>query len=285
METQFEKRGYLLEDFRLFHLCSEGMNNVDFHYHDFHKLVIILSGGGAYAVEGRRYLLQPGDVVLVGRGSIHRPEIGSGCCYERVIFYISDEYLKSHCVNGWDPTVLFSEGESHVLRLSEAELDWWRQELAVLEQEMRSGTPDSILISRCQFMLLLLSLFRLKSGSSHIRSLPAEPGDEKVLAIIRYLNDHITEDISIDHLSEQFYLSKYHMMRRFKEVAGMPIHAYLSDKRLFMARDLIGKGVSATEACYQCGFHSYSSFSRAYQKRFQVTPTGRISLYTGEVAD
>ena len=102
---------------------------------------------------------------------------------------------------------------------------------------------------------------------------------------MRYLDEHLTEDISIDHLSDQFYLSKYHMMRRFKEVAGMPIHAYLSDKRLFMARDLIGKGVSATEACYQCGFHSYSSFSRAYQKRFQVTPTGRSSLYTGEVDD
>ena len=40
METTFEKRGYLLEDFRLFHLRSDGVEDVDFHYHDFHKIII-----------------------------------------------------------------------------------------------------------------------------------------------------------------------------------------------------------------------------------------------------
>ena len=285
MESEFAKRGYLLEDFRLFHIRSSSLKDVDFHYHDFHKLVLVLSGSGAYSVEGRRYLLQPGDLVLVGRGCIHRPEIGNGCAYERVIIYISDDYLVSHALDGWNPAAVFTDCSSHVLRLQEEELAWAKKELAVLEREVCRPEPDSVLMSRCRIMCVLIQLYRLMCSGNRRLGLPAEPGDEKVLAILRYLNDHITEDIRIDQLSELFFISKFHMMRRFREETGMPIHAYLSDKRLFLARDLISKGYSATEACYQSGFKSYSSFSRAYQKRFHVTPTGRIGLYTGDIKE
>ena len=285
MDTSFEQRGYLLEDFRLFHLRSAGLEDVDFHYHDFHKLVMVLSGSGAYVVEGRRYLLQPGDVVLVGRGSIHRPEIGKAGSYERAIFYISDEYLKGHGIGQWNPSCLFGESNSHVLRLNTDDYRSLCRDLALLEAELGRSAPESVLMSRCRFMCMLLSLYRLSAGEQHTTPLPAEPGDEKIISIIHYLNDHITEEISIDRLSELFYISKYHMMRRFRQEAGMPIHAYLNEKRLFMARDFIARGTSATEACYQSGFKSYSAFSRAYQKRFQSTPTGRVSLYTGEISD
>ena len=84
------------------------------------------------------------------------------------------------------------------------------------------------------------------------------------------------KNISIDDLAAQFFISKYHMMRRFREETGTSIHNYLSDKRLLAARDLIQSGLSATDACFRCGFRSYSAFSRAYGKLFGATPTGRI---------
>ena len=39
-----------------------------------------------------------------------------------------------------------------------------------------------------------------------------------------------------------------------------------------VARDLIAQGMRTTDACFQCGYHDYSAFSRAYKKRFQVSP-------------
>ena len=101
------------------------------------------------------------------------------------------------------------------------------------------------------------------------------PKDGKILEILRYIDENLTSDISIDDLAGRFYISKYHMMRRFREESGISIHTYLSDKRLLLARDLIKDGASATEACFNCGFKSYSAFSRAYGKFFGVTPTGR----------
>lgn len=68
---QYEARGYLKEPFRLFHLADGQRERIEYHYHTFHKIIILLAGKAGYAIEGERYDLTPGDFVLVGRGSIH----------------------------------------------------------------------------------------------------------------------------------------------------------------------------------------------------------------------
>ena len=62
--TEYAKRGYLLENFRLFHLHTPQGAKVDYHYHDFYKILFFRSGAGDYIVEGQRYRLQPGDIVI-----------------------------------------------------------------------------------------------------------------------------------------------------------------------------------------------------------------------------
>ena len=62
--SNYKKRGYLLENFRLFHLRTAGGGQVDYHYHEFCKMLLLISGSGGYAIDGERYLLQPGDIVL-----------------------------------------------------------------------------------------------------------------------------------------------------------------------------------------------------------------------------
>ena len=103
----YEKRGYLLENFRLFHLRSQGGAEVDYHYHEFCKLLLLVSGTGGYTVEGRRYVLQPGDIVLfgssvyniwhagiyVGNGQfIHSPHSGKVVSYAD----LTSDYYPSH---------------------------------------------------------------------------------------------------------------------------------------------------------------------------------------------
>ena len=65
------------------------------------------------------------------------------------------------------------------------------------------------------------------------------------------------------------------MMRLFRRETGTTIHGYLTERRLAMARELMAGGMSATDACFRSGWRSYSSFTRAYGKRFGSTPTGR----------
>lgn len=276
MDENYEKRGYLLEDFRLFHLKDDRGTKVDYHYHEFCKVVLLLSGSGGYIIEGRRYRLLPGDVVLVGSRCVHKPEFEEGISYERMILYISPALLAKNSVPDYSLEDMFSGKAGHVLRPSE---DVRRRISALagqLETEMAAAGGANMILSFCSLLRLLveISCAMQKTGSELPQ--PFVPRDGKTLDILRYLEANLTEDISIDDLASRFYISKYHMMRRFREETGTSIHTYLSEKRLLAAHDQIAAGTPATDACFRCGYRSYSAFSRAYGKLFGVTPTGRI---------
>lgn len=273
-EPNYEKRGYLLEDFRLFHLKSALREDTAFHYHEFHKLVFFLSGKGRYIVEGRSYALKPYDIVLVQRGAIHKAEIAPDEIYERVILYVSAEFLKRQSSAESSLELCFQNTErekSFVLRPDYDRREALLRLLTALEAAGQSAEYAHDLLARALMIQLMVELSRGVQTRDY-RYAAAENSGEKAADILEYLHEHLTEDISIDCLAEQFYLSKYYMMRLFRERTGYTIHAYLTDKRLRLARELIAQGMTATEACYQCGYHDYSAFSRAYKKRFAASP-------------
>lgn len=275
MEKNYAKRGYLLEDFRLFHLRDSQGTAVDYHYHEFYKVLFLLSGTGSYAVEGRRYLLKPGDVVLLKNHCVHKPEFEVGQPYERVILYLTPAFLQRESVAACRLEDCFSHQDGPVLRLSERRWQKLLSMLTELEQELSADRYGREVVSNALLLRLLVELERCQQlGDAHWPQ-PTTPKSGAMDAVLRYLDSHLTQEISVDALAEQFYLSKYHMMRRFHQETGTTIHAYLSERRLFLARDLIAQGMASTEACYQAGFGSYSAFSRAYRKLFGTTPTGR----------
>ena len=91
--TEFGKRGYLTEDFRLFHLRDSRAEELDFHYHEFDKIVFHLSGRVTYHLEGKRYFLKPYDILMVGHSLIHRPVIDPAEPYERMVLWMKEDYL------------------------------------------------------------------------------------------------------------------------------------------------------------------------------------------------
>ena len=97
--------------------------------------------------------------------------------------------------------------------------------------------------------------------------------NKKMLEVIRYINEHYMDDLSVETLSKRFFFSRYHLMRQFKEATGYTLHNYINNKRLLAARDAIKTGIPATTAAICCGFHDYSTFSRAYKKLFGAAPT------------
>ena len=101
------------------------------------------------------------------------------------------------------------------------------------------------------------------------------PRSDRIREILRYIEDHLAEDIDAEELAKAFFVSKFHMMRQFRQETGTTVHLYITQKRLMRAKALIEGGMRATEACYRCGFRSYSSFTRSCAKHFGTTPTGR----------
>ena len=131
------------------------------------------------------------------------------------------------------------------------------------------GVNSHISMKKAWEMMVQLNRAAL---SNRIEYLSTTASNHKMIHVIDYLNAHLTDDITIDFLAEHFYLSRYHLMHAFKEETGYTIGNYLTTKRLLLARDQIAQGESITTACYACGFHNYSTFSRAYRKHFGCSP-------------
>lgn len=276
--SEYSKRGFLLENFRLFHLRSAQGAQVEYHYHEFCKILLLIQGSGGYFIDGQRYLLQSGDIVLIGKHSIHRPELDSDTPYERIILYLSPEYLQRESTAECSLLSVFSGEKGHVLRLKEGPRKKIFQLAASLERELESREFGGEILSNAGMLRLLVEIGRNKARTEELGPSPVMPRSQRILEIQGYIDDHISEELDAETLARAFFISKYHMMRLFRRETGTTIHLYVTQKRLIRAKELMDGGMRATEACYQCGFHSYSSFTRAYNKHLGTTPTGRTDL-------
>ncbi len=283
--AEYAKRGYLLENFRLFHLRSESGEKVDFHYHEFCKLLFLVSGQGSYFVDGKRYLLSAGDLVLIGSRSVHKPELAEGSTYERIIIYISPDYLQQMSTQDCDLLSLFSGSHGHVLRLKEQRRKAVFSLVSKLERDLSQEAFGRTILSQADLLHLLVELGRSMEDSATNLPRPSVPENRRVVEIMEYLDRNLAEEIDMDALAERFFISKYYMMRLFQKETGTTIYGYLTQKRLLKARELISGGMRAMESCYACGFHSYSSFTRAYGKYFGTTPTGRTDAHLVRAED
>ena len=121
MDSNYAKTGYLTEPFKIFHLKDEHKLNIDFHYHDFHKILIHLRGNVSYCIEGRSYELKENDIVLVNAGEVHKPILNDDSIYERIIIYVSQQLIDDYVSKGYDLACCFKQAyayQSHVLRLA-----------------------------------------------------------------------------------------------------------------------------------------------------------------------
>ena len=276
----FEKAGYLNHDFKMFHLVDRQRKEYEFHYHDFNKIVIFISGNTTYTIEGKSYELQPYDIVLVNAGEIHRPSVLDNTAYERIIIYVSPQFLNTFSEEEYDLNYCFNRAKqehSNVLRIHSMEKSKLFQVCQELEYSFADHAFAKELYQKILFLEFMIQLNRT-AILNHINYLDSAKDNTKLIQIMDYINDHLSEEISIDTLSAQFYLSRYYLMHFFKEETGYTIGNYITEKRLLLAKNMVQNGHSITEACFQSGFKNYSTFSRAFKKAFKTIPKNAMFL-------
>ena len=270
------KRGYLHEDFRLFHLKDTRAQKVDYHYHEFDKLILLLGGKVSYVVEGVTYFLQPWDVLLVQHTMIHRPIIDPSEPYERVVIWLGREWLERRSDPGEALDTCFDttrERGFHLLRFDAERRLHYMQRIQQLEEALRDRSFGAARMADtlCQQMLIDVNrdVLRSRTAQEERDSYRVDPKMEEVL---RYIAAHLEEPLSVDLLAREFYLSRYYLMHRFKAVTGYTVHQYISQKRLLRAGELIRAGVPVMKAAEQAGFEEYSTFLRAFRGTFHMSP-------------
>ena len=269
-QYNLEKTGYLKEDFRLFHINDQTKKDFSYHYHDFHKIIVFISGKVTYHIEGKAYHLKPRDILLVSQGAIHKPEINPSVPYERYIFWIRDTLSCQELNTCFQKA---NDRSFNLVRADSALQERLKDLLPEIEQTLQNehfGDPVLRDALFTQFMIYINRIF-LRTSSSPDKK--AYSSDTQVEQLLKYINRNLSENLSIDQLAERFFLSKYHMMRKFKNETGYTIHNYITSKRLLMARSLISQGIPVIKAAQASGFHDYTTFVRAYKKQFGKAPS------------
>ncbi len=269
------KTGNLSDDFKLFHLKDKNNIKFDYHYHDFNKLIIFISGNVVYNIEGKAYELQPWDILLVPSGQVHKPLIEPITDYERIVLWINNSFLEQHSSQNEKLLNCFFIAKNdmmHVIRPHLTSLDSLKRTLSLLEKEIKGSDFAGAIMANSLFVQLIISINRLYiKDDEQVKKIEVQY-DESILKMVQYINSNIEKDLSIDFLSSKFFINKYYLMHKFKASTGYTIHNYINNKRLIKATELIKSGICMSEVAQLCGFNDYSSFVRAFKKHFEMSP-------------
>lgn len=243
----------------------------DMHVHNLYELDYIISGRGSYYIEGAQYPIFPGCVLLIRPIDAHMTHVDTDCLYQRITFQFSAALLKE--IDSSQTLEAFIDGcLSPQITICTSLENYFKN----LFQGIESLRDESIAYRKhmitAHLAVILSSLRRMQmSGAQSPVSLGVSISDT-IRNIILYINQHLTEELSLDSLCKQFGISKSYLNKRFKEIAGTTLWDYVLIKRLTIARQNINNGLSIQEAYQQSGFSDYSNFYRCYVKRFGVSP-------------
>lgn len=270
-EGEISKAGYLQESYHYFHLRDTAGQERDFHFHEFDKLVLLLSGRVDYTVEGSSYALRPWDVLLVKHHTIHKALIDKSEPYERIIIYLDRKFFE-RAMPGARLMDSFDQADmrgSYLLTPKEGQLEELRAGVETYERMARDNRFGAQTMRETIIIQLLIHISRMAAVE------PLEEtgqGDEKIQRTLSYINENLRSSLSVDELAERAYLSRYHFMRLFKAETGSTVHVYVRQKRLLNAARLIREGVPAGKAALDSGFQDYSAFHRAFRECFGISP-------------
>lgn len=249
----------------------EAYTDYGIHYHEYYELYYFVEGDVDYMVEGKVYHLTPHSLLLLSPYSFHGVRVNSDAPYTRYFVYFSPEVfppehrkLLLSCFpdnqKNSPKEVFYEHTENYNLLL-------YLKNLVASQKQPRSIRNHYFDIYTCA----LLAQINLMSQA--LRPSPVtNTGSQTIAAILDYINAHANEDITLDILSERFFISKHYLNRAFKKATGTTVIDYVIYKRTIHARQLLYNGHSATEAGLASGFHDYSSFYRAYKKTFGCSP-------------
>lgn len=133
----------------------------------------------------------------------------------------------------------------------------------------------------------LLSLFVLigRNYTEHVKRFDVghpmqQEYTEKFIGICNYINEHCTEDLSLDEIAKITGFSKYHFSRLFKQFTNVTFYKYLNQKRISHAEMMLADpSISITEVALHSGFSSLSAFIRMFKIIKNCTPTEFRSMY------
>jgi len=257
----------------LHHAVDEGKTaRHGLHCHSFYEVFYFVAGEVSYLVEGRKYVPEPHSLLLIAPNVFHGVKIESEIPYERISLHFVAGFLPPenrsvllspfHADSGPAGVYYPNDGHTGMFPFFRQLMDARLADDHVRELSLR------IRLEALLSQLLLMSRSRRGAGGDASSS-------ATVSLVLAYLNENLTEPVTLDELSAKFYISKHHLNKMFRKATGTTVGDYVLRKRVALAHNLMLQGQSASAAATAAGFRDYSSFFRAFKNVFGHSPSAK----------
>ncbi|MFC1892109.1 helix-turn-helix domain-containing protein [Thermodesulfobacteriota bacterium] len=231
------------------------------HSHDEFAIGIIEQGAQNIYYRGKTHLAPFGAIVTINPGEVHNGQPATKQGYQYRSAYISRDILDA----------VFTGSYSNVLFCS---LIHFNDELARHLHSSLERIGESSHISneiRSDFLKVISEIFDILGTCNQIPC-QTQRRVQVIIKACRFINVKAAENITLEEIANEVALSRFHFLRLFKDITGLPPHAYLIQRRVKIAKEAIESGESLIDAAAISGFSDQSHMGRRFKAMYGVSP-------------
>lgn len=263
--------------FSIAHLYQEE-KTMDMHIHDCYELYYSISGGKQFLIDNRFYPIEPGDLFIINQYESHKLTQVDSQIHERIVVSIHPDYTRKLSTPETDLDFCFTHRPEHFSHRVSLNREQQNRFLYYVDKITSANSYAHDIVEQAAFMELLVMINLLASTNEEEANVSSYHYNHQVDDILAYINANISQPITIEQLSEHFYLSQSYICRIFKAATSTTINKYITARRISIAKALLNEGVSIFEAYERSGFTDYSNFFKAFTRAVGVSPKKYASL-------
>lgn len=284
MDASDERQYMIREGYEVYEKQGAPLGAAVFHYHSFYEIIYVLDGEYASLIENQTYQLRKGDFLLIDQNVMHKYHYieKKHDTSKRIILWITGQMLAQLGDGVMDLSACFSNHDTiayHFPVYYEEMLRGYLLKLAMPEAMEGELAGAKQVMDKGYLTLFFAYLNNLCNRKEYLF------GDENMVShplveqVSGYIDSHLDQRITVEELAGTAHMSKYHFLRKFKELTGVTVHTFVTNKRLIKACEAIREGQSITRVYQSTGFADYSSFLRNFKSVFGVAPGKYLDYY------
>ncbi|MGL9748547.1 helix-turn-helix domain-containing protein [Enterococcus sp. DIV0170] len=232
------------------------------HFHDYYVVGLIEEGERRLVVNGKEYVLVPGDLITFNPYDNHSCEGVDGERLTYLCINIKKELFQPFTGNELPKFLTPMQEQTSVAE------DYRRLHDAIMKQGEKEERETL-------FLLFLEELLR------YTQKIPVATTEEQetIAQVCGYLETHYDQKITLDQLCKVVHLNKHSLVRQFTKEKGITPYRYLETFRIVKAKELLEQGCSLTETADRTGFYDQSHFTNYFSRFIGLTPNQYRTIF------
>ncbi|MFC6226211.1 helix-turn-helix domain-containing protein [Paenibacillus allorhizosphaerae] len=250
-----------------------------FQSHPNYEIFYFHEGKGNYLIGDKIHVLAPGDLLIMHGMTLHCPNVRNDehFKYVRSLINFEPDYVRKAVQHLFTVNVLepFEELKNYKINLQAEDREQFEAALQTMQRFHSRSDEVSMNRFRVAFIDLLFMVFQFFKKPIEQKEELTSQKEIHVQELIRFIEEHYTEDLHLEQLEKSMHVNKYYLSRIFREVTGVTIINYLYQRRINQAKMIFlmeEKRRTVTEIGYGLGFKHVTHFSRVFRQYVGDTP-------------